>query len=189
MVKLVKDFLLPANQDFVFQTIRDKVPFYLNREEKGEGYHILEEIKESTRLYRKARIEKRSFLNKFPSFIRDQLPVALLETSTKLQEENIFWEEEKKLQWQICSLVDDIYVLSGTTKFLPVDDFQCKVMVLINLELRHLEHYFPNQITRNLVTPFIQSKIPSYFIDNLKQVYREIIKEEHQKSTLGEEDT
>lgn len=176
MVKFIKDFVLKGDHAFVFDTIRSKVPEFLNREDE-DGYHILEEIQEPNRMYRKAKIEKKSFLNRFPRFIRERLPRTLLETSTKLLEENIFYEEEKKIQWTISSQLDDIYVLHGTTKFIEIDQSSCKVMVLLYMELHHLEHYFPNQVARGIVKPFIETKVPEYFLSSLKQVYKEILDE------------
>lgn len=176
MVKLIKDFALKGNHAFVFDTIRSKIPEFLNREDE-DGYHILEEIQESNRMYRKAKIEKKSFLNRFPSFIRERLPPNLLETSTKLEEENIFYEDEKKIQWTISSQLDDIYVLHGTTKFIEIDPSSCKVIVLLYMELHHLEHYFPNNVARKIVKPFIESKVPEFFFSSLKQVYKQILDE------------
>lgn len=182
MVKFVKDFILQGDQRDIYETLRTKIPEYLNREEE-DGYHIMEEIEEEEKYYRKAKIEKRSFLKKFPQFFLDKLPQSLLETSTKLMEETIFFHKELKIQWTISSQLDDIYVLHGTTRFINSDPQNCKVLVLMFMELKHLEHYFPNQVARNLITPFLESKVPTYFLSNLKDVYKQIV---HENSFIHE---
>jgi hypothetical protein len=175
MVKLIREFILPTNEERSFHLICENIPGFLNREE--DGYHILEEIEDTDRLYRKTRIEKKSFVDDFPTFIKDKLPISLLQTSTKLMEESIYEFKNHQIKWKIYSEMDDIYVLSGTTKFIRLNENSCKVMILMYLDFHHLEHYFPNPTTRKMILPFLETKMPDFCIENVKRVYKEIVDE------------
>ena len=118
MVKIIRDFVLAGTDHDIFEILKAKLPDYLNQD--GDEYTIMEEIEEKGRLYRKARLVRMSNLDVIPSLIKERLPDEFIETATRLIEENIFYEKEKKIQYNLRCDYEDVYNLSGNIRFIPL---------------------------------------------------------------------
>jgi hypothetical protein len=169
MVKLIRDFVLPGTEDQIFGLLRQKLPEYLNSGE--DKYVLLEEIKEETRLYRKARLIRASNVDIIPNIIKERLPQKFIDTATCLIEETIFYEEEHKIQLNVRCEYDDVYNISGSVRFIPLDKTTCKVVMVIYMELNNMEKYIPTSAARDMIVPVIESRIPELFIEKQKMIY------------------
>jgi hypothetical protein len=176
MVKIIRDFVLAGTDHDIFEILKAKLPDYLNQD--GDEYTIMEEIEEKGRLYRKARLVRMSNLDVIPSLIKERLPEEFIETATRLIEENIFYEKEKKIQYNLRCDYEDVYNLSGNVRFIPLAEGTCKVMVTVYMELQNLEKYIPNTTARDLLLPILESRIPDLYIEKQKSVYTMICSQE-----------
>jgi hypothetical protein len=176
MVKIIRDFVLAGTDHDIFEILKAKLPDYLNQD--GDEYTIMEEIEEKGRLYRKARLVRMSNLDVIPSLIKERLPDEFIETATRLIEENIFYEKEKKIQYNLRCDYEDVYNLSGNIRFIPLAEGMCKVVVTVYMELQNLEKYIPNTTARDLLVPILESRIPDLYIEKQKAVYTMICSQE-----------
>lgn len=178
MVKIIRDFVLGGTEDDIFETLKTRLPDYLNQDE--DEYTILQEIQENGRLYRKARLIRMSNVDVIPSMIKERLPQAFIDTATRLIEENIFYDKEKKIQYNLRCEYDDVYNLSGNIRFIPLDESTCKVIMTLYMELQNLEKYIPSATARDLLLPILESRIPDLCIEKQKAVYARVCAQEKQ---------
>jgi len=170
MVKIVREFFLNGETRAVFENVLSYIPTQIERHGNNE-YNILDEIIEPSRTYRKIVIHRESIGDTIPSLIRERLPDNLLHTASRLIEETIFYHKENKIQWSITNECDPIYTITGTSRFISMSEKLCKVVMLIQLRIEDLSTYIPNQTTRDLLKPFLESKIPDLVVDNIREKY------------------
>ena len=175
MVKgIIRDFMLHGvNDDTAFQKIRDNIPQFFNS--NGDSYVIELEVREKGRYYRKGKIHKNSNIDLIPPVIRDHLSHDFVEVVTRVTEETIYYEEEKKIQWSICSDINPSLFFSGSTRFIEMEDNTlCKVMMIINMEIPGISKFIPNQRIQQIVIPMIERRIPDIFCTNQANIYQQL---------------
>lgn len=179
MIKFVRDFYVPGDEDAVFETLQAYLPDYLDSHPEDE-YKVVEEMEDNHLLYRKSLLKRNSFLKELPNMVQKTLPGEFLESVRHLTEETIFDRKNKKLSFTIVS--GDIYYIQGTTLFLPIAKGKCKVMTILYFTLLDAEKHFPNKTVSSVLMPFLKNKIPERFITNQNLYYNEIMKKYKLKS-------
>lgn len=174
MIKLVRDFYVPGDDDIVFTMLQKHLPEYLDSHPEDE-YKVVEEIIDNHLLYRKSLLKRQSFLKELPNMVQKTLPSEFLQSVSHLTEETIFDTKNKKISFSIMS-DDDIYHIKGTTVFIPITKEKCKVMTMLYFTLLDAEKHFPNKTLSSVLMPFLKNKIPERFIMNQNLYYNEIIK-------------
>lgn len=173
MIKIVKDFYVPGDDDAIFDILQKYLPEYLDSHPEDE-YKVIEEMAENHILYRKSVLKRISFLNELPNMVQKTLPREFLQSVSHLTEETIFDKKNKKLSFSIVS--GDIYHLKGTTMFIPITKDKCKVITMLYFTLLDAEKHFPNKTLSSVLMPFLKNKIPERFITNQNLYYNDIIK-------------
>lgn len=175
MVKIVREIFLTGEVSHVFDTIMNDLPKMMMSDNENDTYTILEEIAEHSRIYRKVLIHRNDTLDMIPSVIKERLPDTLIHTATRLIQESIYYPKDQKIQWSITNECDPIYTISGTTRFLDMSDNLTKIIILVHFRLEDLSRYIQNSTTRDLVRPFLESKIPELCIDNIRDIYSRLV--------------
>jgi hypothetical protein len=175
MIKLVRDFYVPGDDDIVFGILQKYLPEHLDSHPEDE-YKVLEEIvdEHTHTMYRKSQLKRNSFLSELPNMVLKTLPKEFLESVGHLTEETIFDKKNKKLSFSIVS--GDIYRIKGTTVFIPITKDKCKVITILYFHLLEAEKHFPNKTVYSVLMPFLKNKIPERFITNQNIYYNEILK-------------
>lgn len=167
MVRFIRDFILKGRDNEIFIAIREKLPVCMSK--LGE-YDVDTEINENGRFYRKSFIKKNIAQKMIPGFIQEKLSSELIQTMSDLVEENIFYEKELKIQWNIIPRTDAVYSLFGSTRFMSIDHDRCKVIIMIHLEWNNIEKYiYPHLL------PLIESKMPDIYLHEINTIYKQIL--------------
>jgi hypothetical protein len=173
MIKLVRDFYVPGDDDAVFETLQKYLPEYLGSHPEDE-YKVVEEVADNHLLYRKSMLKRNSFLNELPNMVQKTLPSEFLNSVGHLMEETVFDRKNKKLSFSILS--QNIFHIKGTTMFIPITKEKCKVVTMLYFTLLDAEKHFPNKTVSSVIMPFLRNKIPERFITNQNLYYNDVIK-------------
>jgi len=174
MVKVIRDFLLHGVDDVTaFEKIRDHLPDFFRK--IGDEYTIESETREKGRYYRKALIHKNSTIEMIPAIIRDHLPTEFLHIVTNITEETIYYENEHKIQWSVYGKIENTFLFSGTTRFLPLQGDMCKVMMIIHMNFNC--KYITSSRIQKMLIPIIESRIPDVFVKNQSIIYQQVCRE------------
>lgn len=179
MIKFVRDFYVPGDEDTVFETLQNYLPEYLGSHPEDE-YSVVEEMADNHILYRKSLLKRNSFLKELPNMVQKTLPAEFMQSVSHLTEETVFDRKNKKLNFSIIS--GNIYHIKGTTMFLPITKEKCKVMTILYFTLLDAEKHFPNKTLSSVLLPFLKNKIPERFITNQNLYYNDILKKYKLKS-------
>jgi len=173
MIKLIRDFYVNGDDEQVFDTLQKYLPEYLDNHPEDD-YKVIDEIQDDHRLYRKSLLKRNSFLKELPNMVIKTLPREFVESVRHITEETVFDRKEKKLNFFIVS--DNIYQITGSTRFIPITKEKCKVITMIHFTLLDAEKYFPNKTVSTMLIPLLKAKIPEMFITNQNLFYNEVVK-------------
>jgi len=172
MIKLVRDFYVNGDDEQVFDKLQKHLPEYLDNHHPEDDYKVIDEIVDNHRLYRKSLLKRNSFLKELPNMVLKTLPKEFIESVRHITEETVFDRKDKKLNFFIIS--DNIYQITGSTRFIPITKDKCKVITSIHFSLLDAEKYFPNKTVSKMLIPILKAKIPEMFITNQNLFYNEI---------------